>query len=78
MSEESFLSKLYEKLWSRVGGRPWTYIIRDESKKAPLLFFAIFLFMGVGLVKLTQNLKTPVWLPLVALALGIFIGHLWW
>lgn len=32
------LKKLYEWLYTRVGGRPWTYIIRDWVKVHPVLF----------------------------------------
>jgi len=42
-----WLERLYEKLWRKVGGRPWTEIIRDEQKQAPLLFLLIFLGMGL-------------------------------
>jgi hypothetical protein len=27
------IGRLYEKLWRRVGGRPWTDIVRDEQKQ---------------------------------------------
>ena len=26
------LAKIYEWFWRRIGGRPWTYIIRDSVK----------------------------------------------
>jgi hypothetical protein len=43
---ESFISRLYRKLWERVGGRPWTWIIRDSWFANPLLW----LFICVGVV----------------------------
>ncbi len=39
------LAKLYEMLWSRLGGRPWTDIIRDSYHHYPLLWV-----LGWGLV----------------------------
>jgi len=27
-----WLGKLYEKIWRKVGGKPWTEIVRDEQK----------------------------------------------
>jgi hypothetical protein len=43
------MSKLYEWLWTRIGGRPWTYIIRDNQKKYPLLWLLGFGALGVVL-----------------------------
>lgn len=40
--------KLYEMLWTRIGGRPWTYIIRDSWKKRPIIWF--FAVLGAGAV----------------------------
>ena len=42
-----WLGKLYEKLWRKIGGRPWTEIVRDEQKQSPLLFLLIFLGLGI-------------------------------
>ena len=36
----------YEVLWSRVGGRPWTHIIRDTQVKHPLAWLLGFLLGG--------------------------------
>lgn len=46
-----FLGRLYESLWRRVGGRPWTEIIRDDQKKSPLVFMLIFLGLGLLLAR---------------------------
>lgn len=37
---------MYEWLWTRIGGRPWTYIIRDHYHSHPLLW--LFLTLGLG------------------------------
>jgi len=38
---------LYKALWSRIGGRPWTYIIRDSYHSKPLLWFALATAIGI-------------------------------
>jgi hypothetical protein len=38
----SWLENLYRALWSRVGGKPWTEIIREDQKKSPLVFLLVF------------------------------------
>jgi len=38
---------LYRALWSRIGGRPWTYIIRDSYHGKPLLWLAIVTGIGI-------------------------------
>jgi len=40
--------KAYRQLWSRVGGKPWTHIIRDHYRKYPL--FWVFLLLSIGAV----------------------------
>jgi hypothetical protein len=39
MKGGKMLAKLYEMLWSRIGGQPWTYIIRGSYKRYPLLWW---------------------------------------
>jgi hypothetical protein len=70
-----WLEKLYEKLWSRVGGKPWTEIVREDQKNAPLLYLLIFLGLGILLVRLAGK---NWWLILVGLLVGILCGHFWW
>ena len=48
------IERLYRALWLTIGGRPWTYIIRDSQRNHPLL-----------------------WL-LIAQAIGIILGHVFW
>lgn len=67
---------LYKMLWSRLGGRPWTYILRDIYHCGEWLIIVILLVLGAALGKALS------WLQ-VALALGIFTigyigGHLFW
>ncbi len=69
------LEKLYEAIYKRIGGRPWTYITRDESKKAPLLFMLIFLGVGIILVKFSS---AHWWKIFIGLLVGVIVGHIWW
>lgn len=41
------IPKLYKWLWTRIGGRPWTYIIRDSYHKYPLLWLLSFGALGI-------------------------------
>ena len=70
-----WLGKLYEKLWRKVGGRPWTEIIRDDQKQAPLLFLLLFLGLGIMAGKLGGKYW---WQILLGFLLGILAGHFWW
>jgi len=72
---KGFLEKLYEKLWLRAGGKPWTEIVREEQKASPLAFMLIFFFLGVMVVKLTGRRW---WWIALAFATGIIAGHFWW
>ncbi|MBA7694823.1 hypothetical protein ES703_103436 [subsurface metagenome] len=69
------LAKIYEWIYTRVGGRPWTHIIRDEQKGAPLLFMLIFLGLGILVSKLAGKYW---WQILLGFILGILVGHFWW
>jgi len=69
------LERLYEKVWRRIGGRPWTYIVRDEQKRAPLMFLLIFLGLGILVAKTAGR---NWWQILVGFLLGILAGHFWW
>ena len=54
------MAKLYEWLWKRVGGRPWTYILRDSYHKNPLVWLIVSTLLGVLLGHLFWG--TP-WIP---------------
>jgi predicted MFS family arabinose efflux permease len=71
----ALLEGLYEKLWRKVGGRPWTEIIRDEQKKSPLVFLLIFVSLGILAGKLAGKYW---WQILIGFLLGILCGHFWW
>uniref|UniRef100_A0A6M3M9Q7 Uncharacterized protein n=1 Tax=viral metagenome TaxID=1070528 RepID=A0A6M3M9Q7_9ZZZZ len=69
------LAKLYQWIYTRVGGQPWTHIVRDEQKSQPLIFLLIFLGLGIILAKFAGK---NWWQLLIALLFGVVIGHLWW
>ena len=41
------MGNLYKKLWSRIGGRPWTYIIRDWWLRYEILWIVSLILLGV-------------------------------
>jgi len=46
---KEMLKILYEWLYTRIGGRPWSYIARDSFKKYPIFWILGFLVGGVVL-----------------------------
>jgi hypothetical protein len=42
------IERWYKWLWTRIGGRPWTYIMRDNQRQYPLLW--LLLFGGLGIL----------------------------
>lgn len=71
----SLLEKLYEKLYLRIGGKPWTEIVREDQKRTPLLYMLIFLGLGILVAKFTGKYW---WQLLLGFLLGVIVGHFWW
>jgi hypothetical protein len=69
------LEWLYEKLWRRLGGRPWTEVIREDARREPLLYLFLFLLAGVSLA---MKAKQSWWQILIGFGVGLIVGHLWW
>lgn len=46
---EHWLEKLYRAIWSKIGGKPWTWITKDSWHKYPFIWFLLLLF-GSGLI----------------------------
>ena len=66
---------IYKLLWSKIGGRPWTYILRDAYHKVEMLWI-------IGLVAAGAFLghwfwKSIFWV-LLDFAVGYIAGHLFW
>ena len=69
------LGSLYRALWMRVGGRPWTYILRDAWHRVEGLW--LLGLLAVGAVLGHWLWERFFWLPL-AFGLGYVAGHLFW
>ena len=67
---------LYKWLYSRIGGRPWTFIIRDFYHQFE--FFWIVGLVGLG-VWLGHNYNwRSVLIGWLIFSLGYLTGHLFW
>ncbi len=63
-------------LWHWIGGRPWTFIIRDARQKYPTPWM-----LGIMVVSSIVGHYYWGWMLLigfVVLLIGILWGHLWW
>ena len=72
------LAKLfaYSWWWSRIGGRPWTWVMRDHAHENPFLW----MLMSAGAVTVLAN-ALPWWAELGLWAWGgltLLLGHLFW
>ena len=65
----------YKWWWSRFGGRPWTYQLRDWWVDYELLWIIALIAIGAALGKLywSQTMK-----GLAMFIIGIFLGHIFW
>lgn len=69
------LADIYRKLWQAIGGRPWSYILRDIWHKYEGL--CIIALVTIGAVLGYWLWPFVFWLLLV-FALGYVAGHLFW
>ena len=65
----------YKALWSRIGGRPWTYILRDTWHELEGLWIIGLVAAGALLGRWLWDLFF--WFLLV-FSLGYIAGHLFW
>lgn len=77
MSIESF----YKKLWSAIGGRPWTLILRDIYHKYEIVPQLVWCWFGIGSACIVFKFNLPIWI--LAVAWGVYLfgylnGHLHW
>ena len=66
------LEKIYQQLWFKIGGRPWTYIIRENPRWGAAV--------GSGLAAigfLSLRFSKPLIL-IVGAGIGFILGHLYW
>ncbi|MBN1368846.1 MAG: hypothetical protein JW954_01250 [Dehalococcoidaceae bacterium] len=66
---------IYRMLWKRIGGRPWTYIIRDFWQRYEGL--CIIALVAAGVVLGQWYFERLLGL-MGAFALGYLAGHLFW
>jgi len=70
------LERWYRVLWMRIGGRPWTYIIRDAWLTYEFFWIVGLVSLGIWLGHLYQWLTIlKGWLIFSA---GYIAGHLFW
>ena len=70
-----WLENMYRARWTKVGGKPWTEIIREDQKKSTLVFLLVFAGLGILVGKLAGKYW---WQILLGFLLGILCGHFWW
>ena len=67
---------MYEWLWKHIGGRKWTYILRDLWHKFEFLW--IFILVGIGaILGRSCEIKT-LGIILASVTAGYILGHLFW
>lgn len=69
------IKDFYKALWSRLGGRPWTYILRDAWHQFEGLWIIGLVAIGALLGHWLRDLIF--WLLLVFTP-GYIAGHLFW
>jgi len=66
----------YKWLWTHVGGRPWTYILRDAYHQTELVILLGFTTLGYYL---GQHLPWHDYTLIISsAAVGYVLGHLFW
>lgn len=73
---EHGLLKFYRKLWSAIGGRPWTYIMRDIWHQLEYLPACILVLAG-ALLNQFFDWKQML-LGWAIFTVGYIWGHLFW
>ena len=67
---------LYKELWSRIGGRPFTYILRDIWHRYEFIWIVALIAIGVWM---GHNFD---WLEVLKImgifTVGYIAGHLFW
>jgi len=66
------IGRIYKWVWTRVGGMPWTYIIRGRSRLGALVGSGL-LFIGVASLRLPKPL-----ILITGTLIGFILGHLYW
>ncbi len=68
--------KIYKWFWSKIGGRPWTFIIRDLWHKSEFIWIVGLVSLGVWL---GHNYEWRVILTgWLIFSVGFTFGHFFW
>lgn len=67
---------IYKALWSRIGGRPWTYILRDFWVNNEFFCIVILVSTGIILGHFIGTKETIIGLTIFSV--GFLTGHLFW
>ncbi len=67
---------LYQKLWSLIGGRPWTFIWRDIYHSAPIVVQVVWFMIGVAIYQWQGWRGVAIFWPIYML--GFVGGHFHW
>jgi hypothetical protein len=76
MCWNEFKKNPYKWLWTRIGGRPWTYIIRDLWHKFELFWIISLICLGVYLGHHYDWMEVT--RLIVVFGIGYLFGHLFW
>lgn len=68
-----WVADLYREIYTRCGGRPWTFIIRDFAHQNPLLWLILGVWLGIWLGHYWLRLDIWLWF-----SSGVLAGHLFW
>ncbi len=68
--------KFYKAIWSSIGGRPWTYILRDAWHKLEGIWIIGLLACGATATYFFGLKKTLISLGIFCI--GYIAGHLFW
>jgi hypothetical protein len=66
----------YKWLWTRIGGRPWTFILRDSWHAWAVIWIYALLSAGFFLSYVLTREEFLKWLGV--LFIGYILGHLFW
>ena len=68
----------YKMLWSRIGGRPWTYIARDIYHRAEYVVLVSIFTSGFWAGASGVISWNWFWILLATYSLGFLHGHFFW
>ncbi len=76
IKDKGLLKRLYRALWSSIGGRPWTFILRDTWHRLEGIWILGLIAVGAicshyfGLIGVLKGLAI--------FTIGYIAGHLFW